>query len=122
MVKTHIDTIISSIWWGYIFSIYLFLFVLFCIGFGRKMYDLFFLINPVIFVLIGFAEFITAKVCRFKPYLYGAMIMWMGALACVAAMWVGVPVVIQLIILALCMIFGFVIPGYLLNKKAEENV
>jgi len=29
---------------------------------------------------------------------------------------------IQFLILALCMISGFVIPGYQLNKKAKENV
>ena len=122
MVKTHLDSITVSIWRGFLFSIYLFLFVLFCIGFGKKWYELFYLINPVIFVLIGFAEFVSAKVYRFKPYLYGAIIMWVGALVCVALVWTPEPVIFQLLTMAICMFFGFVIPGYKLNKLAKENV
>ena len=122
MVKTHIDSIISSIWKGFRFSILVFLIVMFSIGFGKEFYDLFVLINPVILLLVGFAEFIMAKVCRFNPYLYGAFIMWLGALLCTVSLWFENPVITQFFILTLCMIFGFVIPGYQLNKKAGENV
>ena len=122
IVKTHIDSIFSSIWSGYLYSVYVFLLIIFCIGFGKRMYDLFFLLNPVIFVLIGFAEFVSAKTYRFKPYLFGAVIMWIGALICIALMWTPQPVLFQLFVLAICMFFGFVIPGYQLNKKAKENV
>ena len=86
------------------------------------MYDLFYLINPVILVLIGFAEFVSAKTYRFKPYLYGSCIMWLGALTCIALMWTPEPIIFQLLIMAICMFLGFVIPGYKLNKLAEENV
>ena len=123
MVKTHIDSIFSSIWNGYLYSTVMFLLVIFCIGFGKKMYDLFFLIIPVTLILIGFAEFVSARTGRFKPYLYGTVIMWLGALVCIALMWSPSPVVFQMLILAICMFFGFVIPGYQLNKLAkEENV
>ena len=122
MVKTHLDSIFSSTWNGFLYSVISFLLLIFCIGFGKKMYDLFYLINPVIFVLIGFAEFVSAKTYRFKPYLYGAVIMWIGTLVCIALMWTPSPIVFQLLILALCMFFGFVIPGYQLNKSAKENV
>ena len=122
MVKTHLDSISSSTWRAYSYSIYLCLLAIFCIGFGKKMYDLFYLINPIILVLMGFAEFVSAKTYRFKPYLYGSCIMWLGALTCIALMWTQDPVIFQLLIMALCMFFGFVIPGYKLNKLAEENV
>ena len=126
MVKTHIDTIIGSTWKAYAYSCFVFLAVIFGIGFGleKKVYQIFFLINPVILILVGQAEFVTAKVCRFKPYLYGAFAMWTGALACVAATLMSRdPVIVQFLILAVCMILGFVVPGYQLNKLAEkENV
>jgi hypothetical protein len=123
IVKTHINHISDSIWNGYLISVLVFLIVIFSIGFAKNFYHVFFLINPVILVLLGLAEFATAKAYRFKPYLYGAFIMWIGALACTAAVcfWNN-PVIIQFFILALCMILGFVIPGYQLNKKAKENV
>jgi hypothetical protein len=122
MVKTHIDSIVKSIWQSYGYSGYLLLVVIFGIGFGKKFYEVFYLINPVVLICVGLAEFVTAKVCRFKPYLYGACIMWLGALACAAVMALTNPVIIQLFILAVCMIFGFVIPGYQLNKLAKKNV
>ena len=122
MVKTHIDTIIAAIWKGYVYSIGALLAVIFVIGFGKNFYEVFYLINPIILILVGLAEFVTAKACRFKPYFYGAIIMWLGALVCTASMWLWEPVIIQFFILAVCMIFGFVIPGYQLNKLAKENV
>jgi hypothetical protein len=116
MVKTHIDSIVSSTWAGYGIACGVFLAVIFGIGLGQNFYQVFFLINPVILILVGLAEFVTAKACHFKPYLYGAFVMWLGALCCMAAMQFKEPVIIQFFILALCMIIGFVIPGYQLNK------
>lgn len=122
MVKTHIDSIVKSTWQAYGYSCFLFLGVIFGIGFGKKFYELFYLINPVILICVGLAEFITAKACRFKPYMYGAFVMWFGALACAAVMVFQNAVILQLFILSVCMITGFVIPGYLLNKLAKKNV
>jgi len=48
--------------------------------------------------------------------------MWLGALTCIALMWTPEPIIFQLLIMAICMFLGFVIPGYKLNKLAEENV
>ena len=124
MVKTHIDSIIRSTWNGYGFSVYIFLFVIFTIAFGKRFYEVLFLITPVMLILTGIAEFITAKACRFKPYSYGAIIMWLGAIICAIAvvLWIWEPTIIQFFILAICMIFGFLIPGLKLNKLAKENV
>jgi hypothetical protein len=123
LVKTPIDTLISFVWKGYMIAWAILLIIIFSLGFGTRMYDLFFLINPVILTMIGLAEFVTAKACRFKPYLYGSFIMWAGALACTAVFWLSKePVIMQLFVLAVCMFAGFVIPGYKLNKSAKENV
>ncbi|MDR2683444.1 MAG: hypothetical protein LBB64_06215 [Dysgonamonadaceae bacterium] len=123
LVKTHIDAIIGYVWLGFSCAIYTLLAVIFILGFGRKMWEVFHLINPCIMLITGLAEFITAKVCRYKPYFFGAYIMWTGALLCTLVYWVtNEPIIAQFFILAVCMITGFVIPGYRLNKKAEENV
>ena len=123
MVKTHIDTIIEYVWLGFSCTVCVFLAVIFILGLGRRLYEVFSLINPGIILMVGMAEFITAKACRYKPYFFGACIMWTGALLCTLAFWVtNSPVIVQFFILAVCMIAGFVIPGYRLNRKAKENV
>jgi len=122
MVKTHLDSVSSSTWKAFSYSIYVFLSLIFCIAFGKEMKELFILINPFILILTGFAEYVSSKTYRFKPYMYGAYFMWLGALTCIALMWTPSPVIFQLLILAICMFFGFVIPGYKLNKLAKENV
>jgi hypothetical protein len=123
MVKTHIDTIIHAVWQGFAYAIALFLLLIFTFGFGQKMYSIFGLINPVILLLMGLAEFITARVCRHTPYLVGALIMWLGALLCIAVYWlINPPVLAQFVLLAICMITGFVVPGYRLNKMANDHV
>ena len=122
IVKTHLDSILSSTWKAFTYSVFIFLALAFSFGFGKNFYHIFYIILPVILLLMGMGEFVCAKIYRFKPYLYGAVIMWAGVLACVAVMWTPHPVFFQLAINAICLIFGFVIPGLKINKSAKENV
>ncbi len=130
MVKTHIDKIISTTWRAFGIAVGLFLFVVFGYSIAgsnhgiENSWRLCVLITPVIMIMAGTAEFITAKACRFKPILTGAYIMWGGALACLANYafchkWSGVA---GFVILAVCMLLAFAVPGYKLNKMAKENV
>ena len=74
-------------------------------------------------IMVALAQFGVAKACRFKPFLWGAVGFWIGAVVCVFfTYFVLKNGTIQFLVLALCMISGFVIPGYQLNKKAKENV
>ncbi|MDR2058348.1 MAG: hypothetical protein LBP83_08755 [Dysgonamonadaceae bacterium] len=125
IVKTHIDNVISSVWMAFGISNVIFLIIIFGLSYSLQVYDYFFyMINPIIILLTGIGEFVTAKVCRFRPFLYGAIAMWTGSLACALAVMLfknGNGVLVQFIILAVCMIIGFVVPGYKLNKLAENN-
>ena len=123
LVKTHIDRIIAAIWRGFMYSIIVFLLVIFGFACGLKNPEIFILITPGIMIMIGLSEFITAKTCRFKPYFYGAIIMWIGSVSCFCISLITSNIVIyQFLILAICMIAGFVVPGYRLNKLSKENV
>jgi hypothetical protein len=123
IVKTHIDHIISSAWNGFMLAAYLFIFIIFALSFSTHVYHYFNLINPVLLLFMGVSEYVTAKACRFKPFLYGAISSWTGAVACMFAIPLFADgVAIQLFILAICMVIGYVIPGFKLNKKAEEHV
>jgi hypothetical protein len=124
IVKTHIDYVISSVWQAFGISCVIFLCIIFSVSYSLQVYHLFYLINPVIILLIGVGEFITARTCRFRPFLHGAIAMWIGSVACALAIILfkdGNRVIVQFIILAVCMIIGFVVPGYKLNKLAGNN-
>lgn len=124
LVITHIDKIISATWNGFLVSVILYLMLVFGYAITTKGYGLYLSITPMILVMCGAAEFITAKACRYKPVLTGALVMWAGALLCLITYisGLGMSGVTHFIILAVCMILGFVIPGYKMNKTAKEHV
>jgi len=123
MVKTHIDRIVSSAWGIFAVSVAVFLVIIFSLGYGTGTYQFFLLINPIILLLIGVVEYITAQVLRFKPFLWGAIGMFTGALLSAAVLLIpGNYNSLQFVVLAVCMILGFVIPGVQLNKKAKSYV
>jgi MFS family permease len=124
IVKSHIDKIISSVWHAFGISNAIFILIIF--GFAYSLHEykhFFYMINPIIILITGIGEFVTAKACRFRPFLYGAIAMWAGSLlsALAAILWSGTGVLVQFGILAICMIIGFIIPGYKLNKLAKES-
>lgn len=122
LVKTQIDTIISSAWKGYMLFCVMFLAIVFAFGIAMRDAHVFVIITPVILSAIGMAEFVTAKACRFGWYLFGAITMWIGALLCVVITVLTSSVDYQFIILAACMLIGFVATGVLQNKKATQHV
>lgn len=119
--KTHIDTIISMTWSSCLFFILLFLAVVFAFALILDDWHVYLLITPVILLALGMSQFVTAKAFRFRYYMYGAMTLWVGALLCVAVTLLTRSVSYQFLVLALCMIFGFVITGILQNKNAAEK-
>ena len=121
MVKTHVDKIVSKIWFAFMISIACLLITIFSFAILFKAPIIFLLITPTILILTGLAQYITAVSIRFDLFFTGAYIFWLGALLCLvcAALNYGG---LQFIILAVCMIVGFVIPGYKLNSKANQNV
>jgi hypothetical protein len=123
IVKTHIDDVISSTWNAFMFASYLFVFLIFALSYATHVYYYFYLINPILMLFMGVSQYITAKTCRFKPFLYGAISSWTGSVACVCAIiFLTNGVAVQMFILAVCMVIGYVIPGIKLNKKAEKHV
>jgi hypothetical protein len=122
MVKTEIDKIIASAWRGFVISIIVFLVFVFAMAFCLQSWHVFTVITPVIMIMVALAEFVMAKACRFRPFFWGAVSFWAGALLCLSSYILFKSGDVQFLILAACMITGFVVPGYLLNKKAKEYV
>jgi len=124
IVKTHIDGMISTLWRGFSISIIVLLSILFSLSLTMDTWHYFAVINPTIMIMTALVEFGLAKACRFKPFFWGAIGFWVGALiCCFFTYFVLRRIDAQFLVLALCMILGFVIPGYQLNKLAKkENV
>lgn len=123
IVRTPIDRIISKIWRGFSWSIIALLASIFCSVYIFNSWTFTALITPTILVLVGLGQFASGYASRFTPFIKSAYIFWIGAIfSVVLAYGVFKSQDIQFIILAICMITGFVIPGYILNRKAKENV
>ncbi|MDR1554069.1 MAG: hypothetical protein LBS69_11530 [Prevotellaceae bacterium] len=125
IVKSHFDNIISSLWRAFGISNVIFLLIIFGLSYSLQEHNHFFyMINPILLLMAGIGEFVTAKVCRFRPFLHGAIAMWAGSFSCALVVMLfknGNGVLVQFLILAACMIIGFVVPGYKLNKLAKES-
>jgi hypothetical protein len=124
IVKTHIDDIIRSAWRSCSVSMIVFLMIIFVLaGYWDTGYQLFMIIIPAILLHIGAAEYITAGACRYRPFMYGAFAMWAGAVAGLAVLRLSAAgTSVQFGIFIACMVIGFIIPGYRLNKLAGKHV
>jgi hypothetical protein len=74
---------------------------------------------PITLIFCGIAQIITGKAFRFRPYVIGGIIFWLGAIVCTLIL---PKILYHFLILAICMVLGYIIPGLMLNKKAKENV
>ena len=122
IVKTHIDSIVSTIWQGFGISICVLLAILFSLSLAYHTWHYFAVITPIIMIMTALAEFGMAKAYRFKPFFWGAIGFWIGAMiCCFFTYFVLKDGALQFLILAACMILGFVVPGYKVNKLGEES-
>lgn len=72
---------------------------------------------PFILVLTGFATFFSGVILKFRPLLFGAAVIWAGALWC---MFLANEQ--HLIVQAATAVLGYLIPGYLLNNQSKGHV
>lgn len=123
IVKTHIDRIIHKTWIAFSYSVWLLVLTITSVSLIFDTWVFTVLIMPVILTLTGLAQYITGIACKFKPFIYGAFIFGAGAIMCILLIVVAKNyfAVGQFVILIICMISGFCIPGHILNKKATEQ-
>ena len=106
MVKSHIDNIYSSLW------ISILVMIAICLVFMGKM-D--FNHNPIILLFSGLGTFISGILLRFKPIMYGAIVLWVGAVMGLLS-----SISDQQLISGVAVSIGYIIPGYLL-RRAENG-
>jgi hypothetical protein len=116
LVRTHIDRIGGMVWVGFFISFLVFMAVLQTANFALGAYQVFLLNTPVILIMIGMGQFITACVFRHKMWYAIALLTWTGAVVCAF-----LATDMQFIVFAACMIFGLAIPGHVLNYQSKKN-
>lgn len=105
LVRTHMDKIYAQIWIG--------AFIVFIITVSF-MFQLNFHHNPVILAVAGLGMYITGWLLRFKPVVFGAVCLWIGAIVAFT-----LPVTDQYLVGSISILVGYIVPGYLL-KRAEN--
>jgi hypothetical protein len=73
-------------------------------------------LTPTILLMQGVCLFASGSIYHFKPFIYGALACALIFAGCYIFPWQ------QFLLLGLCQIISLVIPGHLLNKKAEKDV
>ncbi len=106
-VKTHIDSLYSFIWISFIFPILV-------IIFGGTVIGPYYITGSIM-LLAGYAVIITGKLLKFKPTIYGGIVLWITALL---ALYFHDST--QYLIGAIGVALGYLVPGYMLKNK-EEN-
>jgi len=107
-IKTYIGEVVGYLWIAFaITSVLLGLFV-----FLNQTLGIF--IFPLMLLLIGLVLFVTGVAYRFTPLKVGSMICWAAALAAFL-----VPFEYQILIYALSILAGYIIPGHIIIKKAD---
>ncbi len=72
---------------------------------------------PIIMILYAIALFIMGGILQFKPLMFGGITNWI--LSIVAF---NFPSEMQLLILALAVLLGYIIPGYMLGKRRQKTI
>ncbi|MBK7849920.1 MAG: hypothetical protein IPJ66_01950 [Bacteroidetes bacterium] len=106
--KSYLDEVMMYVLGAFAFSLF---FVLFFMNkLGLETY-------PMVMVVYGIWLFISGGAMKFKPLILGGVINW--SLACIA-MFVNFES--QLILLSAAVLFGYIVPGYMLRSKfTKEN-
>lgn len=120
IVRTPIDRIINMIWIGFGIAVAVLQVVFWSYRIPHNIHFIYMV--PVIMLMYGAAQFATAAACRHKPYFWGSVVFWIGAvLSMLVAVWTERSDY-QFLILAASVIIGFVVPNHLLNRKAQSDV
>jgi len=77
-------------------------------------YKLNFYPAPLIFIIIGLSTFMTGYIIKFKPLMYGGIIFWLTVVISVF-----IHSDYQLLLTAISIAAGYLIPGYMLKNSKE---
>lgn len=105
-VRSHFDTIYMWVWLSFSLIMAIMIFFL------NHKWDI---ISPMVLLLAGYATFLSGKIIKFKPLIYGGISFWAWSLiAYFAGPFYG------LLITSAGIFTGYLIPGIMLQRKKNE--
>lgn len=110
IVSTYTSEIGGYVWLVFLICATLLVFIL--IKAGAYNY-----INPAILVMYGMPTFLSGVILKFKPLIFGAICCWIFS---IIAVYLAEP--FPLLLIALAIIVGWIIPGYLLKNRYQNNL
>jgi cytochrome c biogenesis factor len=78
--------------------------------------------TPFMLCLYGFALFVSGKAYRFTPLVTGGFVCWAAALLLLICIHYSHIQEVEMVVLGISAIAGYIIPGHLLNKKDRTDV
>ncbi len=108
--KERVKTYVSSFVMYVVTAMMVSLFIVLCFQGKLQQYTF-----PIILILYAIMLFIMGGILQFKPLIIGGITNWI--LAIVGFFY---SVEIQLLILALAVLLGYIIPGYLLGRRQQS--
>jgi len=106
-VSTKFDKIYGYLWLGFGIT----MFITIYLSAALNVYPISFIL-----VLVGLATFVSGAINNFRPLIIGAVVFWLAAVLC--------PLLdgkMQLLVNALAIFIGYIIPGLLLRRKAKNS-
>ena len=102
-IRTHLDSLYMWVWLAFVVTMGLMIYFI-----GQK-WDI---ISPMVLILAGYATFLSGKIIKFKPMIYGGISFWVWSLiAYFAGPYYG------LLITSAGILTGYLIPGIMLQRK-----
>lgn len=103
IVVSHLDKVNASLW------ISIFVMIVICLMFMQTInYNH----NPIILLFSGLGAFISGIIMKYKPIIFGGIVLWIGACAGLLS-----SVLNQQLIAGIAVFIGYLIPGYMLKKE-----
>lgn len=104
---SHIEKIHTFTWAAFMISYFIILVF---------MKELNYQITPLIFILVAIATFISGFILKFRPLIIGGVVFWLGAIFCFI-----IPNQFVQLLGSIVVIFGFLVPGYMLKSYGKKN-
>lgn len=106
-VKTYTDRIYGNIWLVFLINYFIVLFF---------MKDINYNVAPIILLLAGGSTYLSGIAIKFKPLIYGGIVLWVSAAICYV-----VPREVQPLVEGVSVLIGYLVPGYMLKYKNRNK-
>ena len=107
-VTSHIEKVYILVWYSFLISYFIILFFMSKINYQ---------ITPIIFLISANATFLSGIILKFKPLVFGGIFMWIAAIITFFLSPEN-----QLLSIPIIVVFGYLIPGYILKYKEDKDV